>query len=230
MRAGVAALQPQFALARAVPEMLGLRRRLRARASWFQHIRRSSVCGDCCGRSYRAGPPGPSRTVAIRSAAAETRDAAEGEGRMKPIVAVIAPGMMGSGVGAAPRRERRRCRHFAGRARRGKRRARLRRRDARAWTMRRSRRPTSSCRSCRRATRWVWPSGWRRSLRRPREKADLRGLQRGQPGRPSRASRAVIEATGATFVDGGIIGGPPTPGSRARRSTSRAPTRRAPRC
>ena len=59
-------------------------------------------------------------TVAIRLAAADTRHvAAEGAGGMKPIVAVIAPGMMGSGVGQRLARERRRCPHFARRAQRG---------------------------------------------------------------------------------------------------------------
>ena len=129
---------------------------------------------------------------------------------MQPIVAVIAPGMMGSAVGARLVENGIEVRtSLAGRSE-----ATWRAPRRPAWSARptsRSPPPTSSCRSCRLAMRWVWRNGWRRRCA-PRPKkpiyVDCNALD---PATVLRIAR-VVQETGATFVDGGIIGGPPKAG------------------
>ena len=128
---------------------------------------------------------------------------------------VIAPGMMGSAVAARLVENGIEVRTALSAAA-ARRRSHAPKRPAwSAHPMRRSPPQTSSCRSCRQVMRWDWRNAW------PLPCAPLRRNQytlivtRLRSGDGVAEIARVVQETGATFVDGGIIRGPPQPGSKA---------------
>ena len=77
----------------------------------------------------------------------------------------------------------------------------------------RPRRRMSSSRSCRRATRWRWPSGSRRRIKRAGRKTVYVDCNAVSPQTAERIG-AALKDTGCIYVDAGIIGPPPGPNSR----------------
>ena len=144
------------------------------------------------------------------------------ETRMNPVVAVIAPGMMGAAVGG------RLVEHglkvltsLAGRsaetagARQGRRHDGRQRRGDRGE-------PISSCRSCRRATRWRWRSDLRRRSPPATASRSIVDCNAVSPPTVERVA-AVIAPTGSPFVDAGIIGAPPKPSDAGPRFYASGP-------
>ena len=126
----------------------------------------------------------------------------------------------------APGAERHRGAHRAGRAQRGHGRARQGRRHDRRDRRRRSPRPTSSCRSFRRARRWAWPSGWRpRCARRRRSRSTSTATRSSR--RPCCASRARSRRPARPSSMAASSAGRRRRAARAPSSIFPAPPRRA---